>query len=78
MAPLSSLLLSLTSLPSLTLCFYHLLLSSFFFRVLCVPLSSGLPSSLHDELMANKQTLAPVLGRRRGHRAAGQNSEVAI
>lgn len=77
MAPLSSLLLSLTSLPSLTLCFYHLLLS-FFFRVLCVPLSSGLPSSLHDELKANKQTLAPVLGRRRGHRAAGHNSEVAI
>lgn len=39
---------------------------------------SGLSSSLHDELMANKQTLAPVFSRLRGHGAAGQNSKVAI
>lgn len=51
----------------------------FLFFSLSVSLSlSGLSSSLHDELMANKQTLAPVLGKRRGHRAAGPNSKVAI
>lgn len=58
-------------------------LSSRLLLLTCLPVCSlfvsgpGLPSSLHDELVANKQTLAPVLGRQRGHRAAGQNSEDA-
>lgn len=50
---------------------------AFLFFVLSVPLS-GHSSMLHDDFMANKQTLALVFGRKRGHRAAGQNSKVAM
>lgn len=41
-------------------------------------LLSGPFSSLHEELMADTQTLAAVLCRQRGHRAAGRNSEAAV
>lgn len=49
----------------------------------CLPVCSlsvsgpGLPFSLHNQLVANKQLLAPVVGRQRGHRAAGQNCQDA-
>lgn len=66
------------ALPPSSLLSLTLFLTLFSFCSVPLFASLGFPPVLRDELMATKQTLAPVLGRQRGHRAAGQNSKVAI